>query len=1404
MRGFSQYREIIRRHPERAAALGIGGVLVTCAVIWYIILSEAFITRVADYLSGEAAAALETKVTVGRVEVSSLRSVTIRDIVIFDKADEKIAEAEAAEVRFSLFALLKAPVKAIDEVEINRLRANISQRKSGQWNYEDLISREKSGNDFVGRIILRDGRADLSLNDGRRAAFQQVNGRLDLSRNPKLAPEITAAVRGAAVAITGEMDTKTMKGNLQAAVENAAVRDFLDLLPEGKLPAEVVIGGGLIEKANITADLAGEESRFGVKARLKDGTLRAYGAELADLSGSLEYDGGRDKLLADVRVGYNGESINLKGEAILRDGIITVPQMTAQMLGGRVKLAGELGLSTESYLGKISAEEIDLTRLANLAALGEKPGVSKIGGGLTADLGFHGRGFDEAAASRLTVYGNTELLAPSYDGITGERLSLSFFRNPAELKLDYLSLRLGENYGRGELGVEGSIFTGQQGRIYDLTLRATHFDLGIFNRFRENLFMKGFTDITASLRGPAEDPELTADISGVRGKLFGVPFDSFSGLLAGNLSGIQVKGFSLVRDGVERWIAQGTVGFAGEKKINLRIDTMKERAENLVPVIFPQAPPPVTGEFDNVVTITGTADKPFVTGYLHLYRGSYAGYLLNGMDGDYTFSGENFELTDFHVFSPWVDMDLNGRLGKKGEVSLKAAVYDVDMNRFDRLLPYPVRGHGRFSGTVTGTVFRPAFAGELSADRLEINGAAVESFRGDVRLADGIISLKPCGFLQNGGRYEADFVLNTGTRGIGGGFKVTNADLVGLLAMAGIPMEKVGGRLDGMITVGGSYDNPAVSVSGTLLKGDIKGRPLSDVRLEANLLNRVITLKQISGTQSGGTFSGHGTADLDGAVDMKLTARNIDAGIIPVLTGSAVTLQGAIDIDADLGGTLAAPVANFSVLVTGGMGGSSFDRMTVTAVCSDGIIRLKEAAAEKTERNKTYRLLARGDIPFEALGIHRGEGERDRQLDLWLSLKEADLSLLPILSDSIDWAMGPADGALHLKGTIGAPLLYGRLAVRNGSLKPKYFFTPFTDICGEIIFDGERIVLRDISAALGKGKLSLAGKVRLEGHEAADYDLSFNADGLEVDCPFYKGPFSGELTVTRDMFMGREIPLASGRIDIHNVQLGIPPLSDEETKLPRMLMNVDVNIGPEVRAYSPQLYDMRLEGKVHLGGTTGYPVNSGKITVQKGKFYYLQNQFTIFEGEIRCNRQGSYEPFIDLFAYTRVARTKVYLSAKGPLGKMDFRLTSSPEMSQTEIMRLLTFRRERGESGDDKELAYSILDMGLHMSFLGQLEDSLRDMLFLDEFRISSRDYSMGEGRRDRSDDDRERGQSEYNVQIGKYISDKVMLKYTVGVGNKINRAGLRYDFNDRLSMSLEQDMTEHDTRVGMEIRLNF
>ena len=61
----------------------------------------------------------------------------------------------------------------------------------------------------------------------------------------------------------------------------------------------------------------------------------------------------------------------------------------------------------------------------------------------------------------------------------------------------------------------------------------------------------------------------------------------------------------------------------------------------------------------------------------------------------------------------------------------------------------------------------------------------------------------------------------------------------------------------------------------------------------------------------------------------------------------------------------------------------------------------------------------------------------------------------------------------------------------------------------------------------------------------------------------------------------------------------------------------------------------------------------------------------------------------------------------------------------------------------------------------------------------------------------------EYNVQIGKYISDKVLLKYTQGIGgDHIHRYGVQYEFTDNFAVSVERE--SGDYYFGIEARIKF
>ena len=113
--------------------------------------------------------------------------------------------------------------------------------------------------------------------------------------------------------------------------------------------------------------------------------------------------------------------------------------------------------------------------------------------------------------------------------------------------------------------------------------------------------------------------------------------------------------------------------------------------------------------------------------------------------------------------------------------------------------------------------------------------------------------------------------------------------------------------------------------------------------------------------------------------------------------------------------------------------------------------------------------------------------------------------------------------------------------------------------------------------------------------------------------------------------------------------------------------------------------------------------------------------------------------------------------------------------------------------------AGDLLAVGLQMSFLSEVEDVMRNVLFLDQFTISRGSGSAF----DRHTEENDTNQYDFNVRMGKYISDKVMIKYTRSLGAaNVNRYGVQYDVNDRLGLTLEREGGSYI--VGLEARTSF
>ena len=856
--------------------------------------------------------------------------------------------------------------------------------------------------------------------------------------------------------------------------------------------------------------------------------------------------------------------------------------------------------------------------------------------------------------------------------------------------------------------------------------------------------------------------------------------------------------------GKETWIVTGSVGLTGEKNIDLRVDCMGARMEDIVALIAPDQP--LTGNVDNIIKLTGTLDNPQATGYIHFYRGSYHGVLLSGMDGDYFLENGKLRLQDFHAYSPMIDMVLNGTITTATQaLDMEVVAKDIDLKRVEHKLPYEVSGHGTFKGKIDGTINAPEFHGILDAPEIVMNGQTINNLRGMVKFKGHSFDIDHFGFEQNGGTYDMEMAYDTDTDAIRGDIVMQGADIAAVAALLNQKTEVISGKADLTAHISGTAHNPSAQVNGTIAGGKAGGYDVRGVELDLNLLNNVVYINKLQGQQgTNGTFAASGTVEIGGAIHANFNASQLDFGMFTGLAGvKARGVTGTADIEAVLGGYTYNPSADVKIkVVKGGIQGADFDNLTGEAHLKNGLIDLTELRVEKAVGAKNCAATAKGIVPLRALTAGKDEWLDDyEQIQLTIGLQDADLSLLPTVSKEIDWAMGATEGEVKIHGTLSHPLIDGSVAIPGGAVKIKALKEPITDMATRLKFTGNQVTVEEFSGKMGDGSYNGNGKLLMNGLEPEHYDFSLYVEKLGIKSKFFEGPLNGEIHLTDTDFYGQHLPKISGRIDFSKCKVSVPTIPDSDGEMPEMVFDVQVNVGDKVHFYSPYLYDLYLTGGFHVGGIMSHPKMSGSLQVKRGgTINYLKTEFKIREGIANFNQVASFMPSIDFFADTKLSQAKVFLSVKGPLGAAEMKLTSNPEMSQTQIIQLLTLR-DAYKNGKTSMDAGDLLAVGLQMSFLSEVEGIMRQYLYLDKFSISRGSGSAF----DTHDAEKENRENKYdfNVSMGKYITDKVMLRYTHGFGgDNINRYGVQYDINDHWGLTVERESNKYI--FGVEARVTF
>lgn len=1427
--------------------IGVSVFIIFCislmTFLW--INSQSFKQETASLISKQVENVLGTKININSLYIVSTNSAAIDDVEIYDKENELIAKADKVIFTVNFWDILKqSPLAGLSEVDIINSEVNITQRSDGSWNIEDLIDKDsETPVDFKGNVKLENGQAKLRF-EGKQLSIDKINLEADCADLTAINIDGSLNHDESLVEFDGIVG-EAIKTNLEVKAQELDILKYLPFIPEEYLAnvnikqgfiknADIVISGSIENKYVLDGSISfidgacevlgqdveninglillnnkdiqlfvsgsAQEQKVSIHGNIKDymtqpnlrliAESKSFHPELfiegMPFNGEVSFVSAIYGTLDDIRIGaqinsdlsyiYDYPIENIVIQARYRDNNIYIDDLRADFANGWIWASGQCDLMDLTYKGSFRAANIDISMFNNYL-----PNIT--GNGIIRG-DFKGQGVD---FENLDISGRLEINNGSYDNIPVEKIEASFYKEKDLLQVDALTASFANG---GKLAAKG----GMQNDNINADFYASNVDMSLVKNYLPDIDISGDANFSGRLSGHLDNPVLRIDLMAKDGSIMEQKFDSLLVNAIGNLDGMRVDRCQLINNGEITHEATGLLGFKGKQFIDMIVQTKQARVENLMQVVMPELK--ITGNVDNSIHLTGNLQDIKATGNVHFYEGSAYGILITQVDGTYEYNDGDIKLNNFVITSPFIKATLDGTLDKNKEMNFKFKADEILIDKLQVDLPYPVSGKASFDGILTGKVGALNFDGILQADDIVLNGENIDDIYGHLKLANRILSLEQFKFKQNNGEFDFNGAVNLNTKQVEGKATIIQADINAAMSMANLKNNLLNGRFDGAAQLNGTYENPHVDLKGTMIDGTLKDYPLQNIQIDAQLDNKIVKINKFYAEQGAGKVAAQGSVDLaNGPIDARISASNMDVNLLTHLCDMDIDINGVMNGDIQVSGTIDEPIADISIYTQGD--GTQFDNAYALANLKNGVIYINQMAANKGQ----CAIKAEGSIPIAALEMDkRNEQNINQQMNLKVYLENTDLNILPSLTPYVEWSMGNVQGNLNITGTIQKPNFKGNLSTVDSAIKFKYIDSPLENINVDIDFDQDLMTIKQFTGKMGEGDYNLIGTAQLTSQGITGYNFNLDLNNLDVISDYYTGHLVGNLQLNEEEFHGRKIPKLTTNLNFNDIEVSMPPLPETtDTPLPEMLLDINITLGNNVHAYDALLYDLYVEGAFNIKGTTIHPKASGSLNVNKGTINVLKTIFNIEVGNIVFNQVDSFFPTIDFLAMTRLDRTKIFASLQGPLDKqLEPRLFSEPAMNDAEIIKLLAFRTnyKEGNSGEiTEDDILSLATVGLQMSFLNEIEGTLRNVLDLDEFRISRDSLSDSAKKRFDMDDD-----EAYSIQIGKYLSDKVMLRYTKGINYDLNRLGLQYYLNDNVGIITEvEDDGVYNVKLEMQ-----
>lgn len=434
-----------------------------------------------------------------------------------------------------------------------------------------------------------------------------------------------------------------------------------------------------------------------------------------------------------------------------------------------------------------------------------------------------------------------------------------------------------------------------------------------------------------------------------------------------------------------------------------------------------------------------------------------------------------------------------------------------------------------------------------------------------------------------------------------------------------------------------------------------------------------------------------GTASLD----VRITAKDLKLHEVLASTGITGVPAAVLNADVTLGGRLDAASGRVKVNVRDVKVPNAPNAFQPASLDLDVTLADKQVKSlVKMSQPPLQPLTVEAELPLDVAAVMKDpKSLTNAPLKVSAKMPESDLGFLRDYAPEMIRAL-PAKLKLDatVSGTVNAPVINGALDVDAKEVEwMKPDMPSVRDVRVRIRASDNKVNIEEISATLAGGKVKLGGAVDITDVKQPGLDLKIEArEALAYRDPSVSARANADITCKGTLAAAKVaglVEIVRGRvfkeIDLMpalKLPADVPPVprntrrSDDKLALPPMLKDWTLDVKVKTRdpvLVSGNLVNAAISADISLAGTGAAPLLNGGANVDRMLLRLPFSMVKITKGVATLNPEKPFNPQLDVRGESRVGQNDIVFYVYGDAAQPKTRFTSTPPMSEPDIITLL-------------------------------------------------------------------------------------------------------------------------------------